>query len=211
MSVSCSCEASVPLRCGWLPADLPQHFLQTSTVDAGSHLQTGQAFVLLRLAPPPPLLEKHVGSLRQPPDLFSVSAVRLAGTPFTLRDCLCWFCPNDPWEPAEGAAAELSQQLKEEKAGQPQQGGGDGGGSAGTVKFVGVDGGGGQGGAAGDPGRREEGAAVVDSGGAAGSGRALLLPKVAVQGVGVPLDEPILQLWAALRHPDHFLYIVVRK
>ena len=173
----------------------------------------GRRFCLLRLAPPPRLLEKHVGSLRQPPDLFSASAVRLAGTPFTLRDCLCWFCPNDPWEPAEGAAAELSQQLEEEKAGRPQQGGGDGGGSAGTVNVVGVDGGGGggQGEAAGDAGRREEGAAVVNSGGAAGSGWALLLPTVAVQGVDVPLDEPILQLWAALRHPDHFLYIVVRK
>lgn len=42
-------------------------------------------------------------------------------------------------------------------------------------------------------------------------GQAALLPKVVMQGVEVPLDAPIEQLWAALRHPDHFLYIVVRK
>ena len=37
------------------------------------------------------------------------------------------------------------------------------------------------------------------------------LPRVMVQGIEVPLDAPVAQLWEALRHPDHFLYIVVRK
>ncbi|CAM9506562.1 unnamed protein product, partial [Laminaria digitata] len=39
----------------------------------------------------------------------------------------------------------------------------------------------------------------------------LLLPRVVVQGIDVPLDAPVAQLWGALRHPDHFLYVVVRK
>ncbi|CAN0083226.1 unnamed protein product [Ectocarpus sp. 8 AP-2014] len=56
-------------------------------------------------------------------------------------------------------------------------------------------------------GGQQAGMLAVSSGGA----RAISLPVVLVQGVEVPLDAPITQLWGALRHPDHFLYIVVRK
>lgn len=145
----------------------------------------------------------------------------LAGTPFTLRDCLCWFCPSLKWEQEDGAAAETSLQPKVENAGQPQQGQGGGGGGepavaaqpsveggdvgVGTEQAVGSE----------EGGARREGAATgtaaVEAGGMASGVRALSLPRVTVQGVDVPLDEPIVQLWAALRHPDHFLYIVVRK
>lgn len=136
--------------------------------------------------------------------------MKLTGTPFTLRDCLCWFCPNEPWEQDTGGGAESSQQLKEENAGLPRQEGGDSGDSGGIINAEGVQGGGG--GGAGEDSRRgrDEGMVAVDGGGMSSAARALLLPRVAVQGVDVPLDEPITQLWAALRHPDHFLYIVVR-
>lgn len=155
--------------------------------------------------------------------------VELTGTPFTLRDCLCWFCPEEPWEQEEGEAAESSRQ---EKAGQPQEEGeGAGGGGGGNpavaalqsverdggvggevVNAVGVQGEGArQEGLAGDSSRREDGtvAVAVEGGGMARGARAL--PRVTVQGVDVPLDDPVIQLWAALRHPDHFLYIVVRR
>ncbi|CAN0207076.1 unnamed protein product, partial [Hapterophycus canaliculatus] len=35
--------------------------------------------------------------------------------------------------------------------------------------------------------------------------------RVLVQGVEAPLDASVIQLWGALRHPDHFLYVIVRK
>eukprot|EP00752_Nemacystus_decipiens_P005704 g5162.t1 len=148
-----------------------------------------------------------------PPSQLPIPAKRPDGTPFTLRDSLCWFCPNEPWEKAEGAAEESSQQPEaENKAEQPQKGGGEGNGSGAIVHAVGVDGGGaGLEGADDDSGRREEWTKVVGSGGVAGGERALSPPRVTVQGVDVPLGEPIVHLWAALRHPDHFLYIVVRR
>lgn len=37
------------------------------------------------------------------------------------------------------------------------------------------------------------------------------LPRVVVQGVEPPLDVPVARLWEALRHPDHFLYVILRK
>lgn len=81
----------------------------------------------------------------------------------------------------------------------------DGGGSGGIINAVGV-----EEGPAEDSRRREETTVAVDGGGMPSGARALL-PTVTVQGVDVPLDAPIIQLWYALRHPDHFLYIVVRK
>lgn len=131
-----------------------------------------------------------------------------------------------------------SQQAQEGTMGRPQQAGGGGGGGGGEDSAVaetgmapslataqsaegggGVNeqdahgvgrgteeaGGDGRGGSSDDSRGRGEGTTAGSRGGG------LVLPAVSVQGVDVPLDSPILQLWGALRHPDHFLYIVVRS
>eukprot|EP00903_Cladosiphon_okamuranus_P009959 g9447.t1 len=117
-----------------------------------------------------------------PPSQLPIPAKRPDGTPFTLRDCLCWFCPNEPWEPEE-----------EETTGLSQQGGGEGGGAGGIANVVGVGGEGtGRAGAAEDSTLRHEGTVAVDDGGVPSAARTLSLPRVTVQGVDVLLDEPIV-------------------
>ncbi|CAN0068273.1 unnamed protein product [Ectocarpus sp. 12 AP-2014] len=161
-----------------------------------------------------------------PPSQLPIPAQRPGGTPFTLRDCLCWFCPGVLWDAEDGAEdAPVSQQQQQQ---QQQQAGiaaaqsgkeGDVGRrdstAEGTVNTVDT-----QGNAAERLGVEEkletdtrviggqQAGMLAVSGGGAG---AMSLPTVLVQGVEVPLDAPITQLWGALRHPDHFLYIVVRK
>ncbi|CAN0242320.1 unnamed protein product [Pylaiella littoralis] len=221
-----------------------------------------------------------------PPSQLPIPSKRPDGTPFTLRDCLSWFCPDVRWgHREEGGVARTEEEVQRQKKHQPQQqqleerrGGGGGvgvgeGETAPAASAVGgeqtpaaaaggdgeepsaresstaaavdlnVDGGaerkgggggggmegpGGVGGAgrterlAEDRAARNRGppvpAGVVGIGGGGGGGgggftarREATLPTVSVQGVGVPLDAPIIQLWGALRHPDHFLYVVVRK
>lgn len=124
--------------------------------------------------------------------------------------------------------AEVPRQLQGEETGQPQQEGeggpaaaalqseerDGGGGDEGTVDVVGAPGEGAtQEGPAEESRWTEEGAVTVAGGGGGVGffGGGVLLPRVTVQGVDVPLDDPIIQLWGALRHPDHFLYVVVRK
>ncbi|CAN0218289.1 unnamed protein product [Ectocarpus sp. 12 AP-2014] len=160
-----------------------------------------------------------------PPSQLPIPAQRPDGTPFTLRDCLCWFCPGVPWDAEEGAeeAPVLQQQQQQQQQGgiaaaQPGKEGDIGrrdSTAEGTVNTVDT-----QGNVAERSGVEEkletdtrvvggqQAGMLAVSGGGAG---AMSLPTVLVQGVEVPLDAPITQLWGALRHPDHFLYIVVRK
>ena len=139
------------------------------------------------------------------------------GEAFTLRDCLSWCCPSLRWRASRGTARErapitegdardpatsdVTQDRGSAKLGTPLRGKGEDRGQAGYL-----------GAAAGSDGAGE-GAEPLEMVTVKGSGSDVeaMLPLVLVQGVEVPLDAPVAQLWGALRHPDHFLYVVVRK
>lgn len=150
---------------------------------------------------------------------------KIAGGPFTLRDCLCWFCPDFPWEKASACRGApgtvrqtgvgLSQSLAAGDDSAALAGGGTGEETkGGALASGGVSAGEGWG----RPAQEERGAlgapytSLVDVAGASGFlGATETLPRVLVQGIEPPLDASVAQLWGALRHPDHFLYIVLRK
>ncbi|CAM9821627.1 unnamed protein product [Ascophyllum nodosum] len=99
------------------------------------------------------------------------------------------------------ATSDVTQDRGSAKLGTPLRGKGEDRGQAGYL-----------GAAAGSDGAGE-GAEPLEMVTVKGSGSDVeaMLPLVLVQGVEVPLDAPVAQLWGALRHPDHFLYVVVRK
>lgn len=152
--------------------------------------------------------------------------VRNAGGPFTLRDCLCWLCPDFPWESAflrQGSrdtpggnivdtpknslpqeappALDKDHWLEETKgAGFPSEERRFEKGMGSSPAAPNVD--------------DALGAPSGSSAGVEGSPAteaSVPLPRVLVQGIEPPLDASIAQLWASLRHPDHFLYVVLRK
>ncbi|CAM9943444.1 unnamed protein product [Scytosiphon promiscuus] len=153
-----------------------------------------------------------------PPSQLPIPAKRRDGTPFTLRDSLSWFCPDLPWLevhpsgsdsafPASGGSGgeektgSAAGRERGDAVGLQDMGSGDlssGVGGPGDGTLYGLGG-------------QERGAIATAEGGGGVERRVAALPWVLVQGVEVPLDAPVIQLWGALRHPDHFLYVVVRK
>lgn len=144
------------------------------------------------------------------------------GKLFTVRDCVSWFCPEFEWERRDSPArsrestdggdysdardAEVqavehdkhteSAVLHDDTSSYRDDGITDGKQAEKTLEGV-------QGSSSG---AMHHGARFPGD-----VGNLMVLPRVLVQGLDVPLEAPITQLWGALRHPDHFLYIVLRK
>lgn len=134
-------------------------------------------------------------------DTTNVFFLGTTGQPFTLRDCLSWFCPELPWQ-ANARSVEEGNQSGSlplvERNDDRQTAASEGDVAQDPVMSSSADGG-------------QHESHAVGFAGFESSGSALLrLPSVVVQGVEPPLDAPVARLWSALRHPDHFLYIVLR-